>query len=160
VLAEVPLAKGVADEGLEPGLDFTAWQGSWQQLPDFSQIKPAEIGKAEKPATSVYKSHPDNFGLEFTGLLKVPADGLYTFHTRSDDGSRLYLDDRLVVENDGTHPPREAAGLVRLLAGLHPIKVQFFESTGDESLQVSYEGPGVPKQEIPPAAYFRKAQAK
>ena len=163
VLAELPLAKPVADEGLEPGLDFAAWQGTWQQLPDFSQIKPAEVGKAEKPAATVYKSHPDNFGLEFTGLLKVPADGLYTFHTPcslTTAASAMTSTIALVVENDGMHPPRGGAGLVRLLAGLHPIKVQFFEFNGDESLQVSYEGPGLPKQEIPPAAYFRKALPK
>ncbi len=160
VLAELPLIKPVADEGLEPGLNFAAWQGMWQQLPDFSQTSPAETGKAERPAANVYKSHPDHFDLELTGLLKVPADGLYTLLTRSDDGSRLYVDDRLVVDNDGMHPPRESAGMVRLLAGLHPIKLQFFESTGDELLQVWYEGPGVPKQEIPAAAYFRAVQAK
>ena len=157
-LIDLPLSKPLADEGLEPGLNFAAWQGTWQQLPDFGQSGPAETGKAERPHPGVYKSHPDHFALEFAGLLKVPTDGLYTFHTRSDDGSRMYVDDRLVVDNDGTHPPREAAGLVRLMAGLHPIKVQFFESTGDEVLQVSYEGPGIPKQEIPAAAYFRRTQ--
>ncbi len=160
VLVELPLARPVVDQGLEPGLNFAAWQGTWQQLPDLSQVKPGETGKAEQPVAGVYKSHPDNFALEFTGLLKVPSDGLYTFHTRSDDGSRLHVDDRLVVNNDGTHPPRESAGVVRLLAGLHPIKVQFFETTGDELLQVSYEGPGVSKQEIPAAAYFRPAPPK
>jgi hypothetical protein len=160
VLAELPLSKPVADEGLEPGLNFAAWQGTWQQLPDLSQINPEESGKAERPFTGVYKSHPDHFALEFTGFVKVPADGLYTFFTRSDDGSRLTIDDRVVVENDGMHPPREAAGLIRLLAGLHPIKVQFFESAGDELLQVFYEGPGVSKQEIPAAAYFRPTQPK
>jgi len=155
-LAELPMATPMPESGLQPGLHFAGYQGTWKQVPDFGGLKPVVSGTADKPAAGVYNSHPDQFALEFVGLLKVPADGLYTLFTRSDDGSRLLIDNQLVVDNDGLHPPREVAGLVRLAAGCHPMRLQYFEAGGDQVLQVSYEGPGVSKQEIPPAAYRRQ----
>ena len=68
------------------------------------------------------------YGIKFTGFVKVPAEGLYTFYTKSDDGSRLYLGDRLVVDNDGLHSAAEITGMIRLAAGLHPITITYFQA--------------------------------
>jgi S1-C subfamily serine protease len=159
-LAALPLAKPSPEAGLQPGLQFAGYQGLWKQVPDFAALKPVVSGIADKPAPGAYNSHPDQFALEFVGLVNVPADGLYTFFTRSDDGSRLLIDDRLLVDNDGLHPPREAAGLVRLAAGYHAVRLQYFEAGGDQVLQLSYEGPGLSKQEIPASAYRHQAKSE
>jgi len=63
-----------------------------------------------------------------------------------------------VVDNDGPHSAVESAGLMRLKAGLHPLVVTFFECTGQETLGVAWEGPGLKKQEIPSGAYFHRAK--
>jgi len=62
-----------------------------------------------------------------------------------------------VLDNDGTHGPVTVKGTVRLDKGLHPIRLLFFEGSGGESLEVSYEGPGIPKQPIPAIKLFQKA---
>ena len=98
----------------------------------------------------------DFFALKFTGYVEAPADGLYTFSTKSDDGSRLFIGDELIVSNDGLHGVREASGLVRLGRGKHAIRVEFFEHDGQELIEVFYEGPGLDKQSIPPTALFCK----
>ncbi len=94
----------------------------------------------------------DHFALRFEGLLEVPARGTWRFTTDSDDGSRLWIGDRLVVRNDGIHPVVSAAGELTLEAGLHPIRITFFEHEGGQELRVSWEGPGVPRQPLPARA--------
>jgi hypothetical protein len=136
--------------------------GRWNKLPDFDQLKPVAKGTCNTFSHAAYPENADGkkqkeyYGLKFTGFVKVPADGIYFFYTKSDDGSRLYIGDRLVVDNDRPHPVAQMGGLVRLTAGLHPITVTFFERTEVELLEVYYEGPGLAKQQIPPKAVFFK----
>lgn len=154
----------VPAEGLDPGLQFAVYRGHWNELPDFDRLEPVATGTCNKFSHAIYPENAagvkqkEEYGLRLTGFVKVPDEGVYLFYTRSDDGSRLYIHDRLVVDNDRPHPVALMGGLVRLKAGLHPIKVTFFERTEAELLEVAWEGPGVPRQEIPPDALFFKPQ--
>jgi len=83
-----------------------------------------------------YAWHPfalSDFGAEMTGYLLVASDATYTFTLNSDDGSLLFIDGSLVVDNGGPHPPQTAFNSVSLTAGLHPFTVQFFEDFGGPS---------------------------
>ena len=91
----------------------------------------------------------DSFGVAFEGTLYAPEAGRYTFTTRSDDGSRLYLGERCVVDNDGDHGMRARSGSIELVAGPHPFLVTFYEQGGGEGLEVSWEGPGFGAEPIP-----------
>ncbi len=93
--------------------------------------------------------HRDRFALRFTGSIHVPKDGAWTFFTTSDDGSRLYIDGKLVVDNDGWHGMVEKSGAVDLKAGPHAILVTYFDQGGDDGLAVSWQGPGTAKEKIP-----------
>jgi hypothetical protein len=99
------------------------------------------------------------FSFNFTGYVDVPSDGQYTFYTNSDDGSKLYIDDVLVVNNDGTHGAQEESGTIGLKAGKHAISVGFFQQTGDKILTVSYSGSNISKQTIPASLLFRSSTA-
>jgi hypothetical protein len=83
-----------------------------------------------------YNWHPfglSNFGADITGFLFVAANDTYQFTLNSDDGSLLYIDGVLVVDNGGTHGPRSVTNSTFLTAGLHPFEVQFFEAYGGDS---------------------------
>ena len=83
-----------------------------------------------------YAWHPfglGDFGAEITGYLNVSADATYAFSLNSDDGSMLYIDANLVVNNGGAHGPQIVAGNTFLTAGLHPFYVQFYEDFGGPS---------------------------
>ena len=94
------------------------------------------------------------FGLRFTGFVHVPKDGIYTFYSDSDDGSKIFIHDRLVVDNDYTHGMTEISGQIALKKGKHPIKVVFFQGEGGKGLAVSYSGPSIQKTSIPRRALF------
>jgi hexosaminidase len=91
---------------------------------------------------------PEYFGLIFSGYVKIPTEGVYTFRVSSNDGSRLFIDNQLIVDNDGWHGARERYGQIALQAGLHPLQVYYFQAGGGKALQIFLEGPGLPKQEI------------
>ena len=81
-------------------------------------------------------------------------DGVYAFFTNSDDGSKVYIDYKLVVDNDGLHGAVEKRGVVPLKAGFHRIMVTFFEKTGGDVLKVFWKKPGAEKERIPAGVLF------
>jgi alpha-L-fucosidase len=150
-------AEQVAD--LEPGIDYAYYEGKFSVLPDFTAVQPVATGAA--PDISVKPARRDDLWcLRFDGFLKVPRTGPYRLYLTSDDGSRLWIGDDLVVDNDGLHSSFEKSGVVALEAGLHPIRVAMFEQTGGDELAVAWESPGLPKQPIPAAALWRKPGPK
>lgn len=69
----------------------------------------------------------DNFALQAVATLVVPEDGIYTFGTNTDDGSRLRIDGEDVVLADGVRRPRDAFGTVFLNAGEHALELVMFQ---------------------------------
>lgn len=140
-----------------PGLAYDYYEGEWSQLPDFDALTPAARGVAPKFDLSA-RRRDDHLGFRFQGYVQVPRDGVYTFYSESDDGSRLFVGDRLLADNDGIHGMTEKRGQIALQAGRHPITVVFFEGRGGEGLVVRWEGPGLAKQEIPASALSHAAR--
>lgn len=74
----------------EPGLNFRGYEGTWEVLPEFDRLTSVKTGRTPDIDLSVAPRN-DRVGLSFSGWLDVPADGLYTFWLRSDDGSQLFV---------------------------------------------------------------------
>ena len=116
----------------------------------FSKVKPKAVAVVPDIKMDVpILAKRDQFGLRFTGMISVDRPGKYTFYTRSDDGSRLYVGGESVVNNDGNHGMSEKSGSIELSSGSHPIVVTYFDSGGGDGLNVSWAGPGFKKQTIP-----------
>lgn len=101
----------------------------------------------------------DDFYVRWSGVLRVPKPGKWKLYTVSDDGSRLLLRGKLVVDNGGSHEMREAAGEVELEAGDHEIRVEYFERYAHAGIRVLWEGPGQNKDVVPAHALFHKGSA-
>lgn len=136
-----------------PGLDYSYYEGTWSMLPDFGTLTPVKTGSVSTFSLSP-RIKSDNFGFRYTGYINITTAGNYTFYTNSDDGSKLYINNNLVVNNDGAHAAQERSGTVYLPVGKHAIKVDFFEAAGGEQCDVSYSGPGVSKMIIPGSVLF------
>lgn len=91
---------------------------------------------------------PLQFGLIYKGFVNVMRTGVYTFYTVTNDGSKLYVSNELVVDNDGHHGPRERQGQISLAQGYHKIKLEYFQIGGGKHLEVFIAGPNMPKHEI------------
>jgi fibronectin-binding autotransporter adhesin len=100
---------------------------------------------------------PVTTGLSLFGALNITTGGLYTFNTASDDGSRLYIDGVLVVNNEGGHGVTTITNnSVQLDAGRHEIRVEVVNNGGGGSLGVNYSGPDqVVLGAIPSTSLFR-----
>ncbi|HUI30825.1 MAG TPA: alpha-L-arabinofuranosidase C-terminal domain-containing protein [Candidatus Acidoferrales bacterium] len=139
------------------GINYSYYEGRWEDLPNFNTMAPVRKGSMANFAIPNENSG-ENFAVEYDGYIKIPKDGSYAFYLNSDDGSSLYIDDNLVVSNDGLHAPEEQSGNVFLKAGYHNIKVGFFQAGGGMTLEVSIEGPGLAKEVIPAGMLFEEGK--
>ena len=133
-------------------LAFRFYRDSWQSLPNFDELKHEDEGPLPGNLFDIAAApslRPDDFGYVFTGFLKVPTAGDYTFVLDSDDGSRLSIDGRVVLDYDGIHgvgSPRTAT--VRLTAGRRPIRLDYFQGLHGKGLIVGWSGPGFERRPL------------
>jgi outer membrane protein OmpA-like peptidoglycan-associated protein len=121
-----------------------------EQLPDFARLRP--VGTI---STTVLNIQPQSFtvgfpgvtdrfewfAIDYSGRIMLPQAGTYTFRLTSDDGSKLFIDGREVVDNDGIHGPGAADGEVELAAGIHDVRVQYFQGPREEVALILEWGP-------------------
>ncbi|MBU4433530.1 MAG: alkaline phosphatase family protein [Alphaproteobacteria bacterium] len=121
------------------------------RLPDFTRLEPVASGVAhEISLTGLTLPREDSIAVVFEGDLQIATAGTYGFSLASDDGSKLYIDGKLVVDNDGDHGVVTASGGVDLQPGKHAIRVEWFNGGGGAWLGAYFQGPGLPRQFIDP----------
>jgi hypothetical protein len=84
------------------------------------------------------------FAIDYSGVFNVHKEGDYSFRLLSDDGSYLYIDGAMIINNDGTHGPESKTGDVHLTAANHNIRVLYFQ--GHKwmlALQLFVKPPGI-----------------
>jgi hypothetical protein len=101
-----------------------------------------------------------NFYARWSGLLRVEKAGVYNLSLESDDGSRLRLDGKLVVDNGGLHGMAEKSANVELSAGDHPILIEFFQAGGDAGCVAWWRPPAAPRVPIPAKHLFHPKGAE
>jgi hypothetical protein len=136
----------------KPGIrvDYFEPHSSDVALRTLAARKPTVSGTAENIIFDVpQRQSDDEFALRFSGQLAIPTTGDYTFYLTSDDGSRLYIDGKEVIDNDGLHGSVEKTVKLRLKQGWHDIVVTYFDNGGGDSFQFQWSGPKIEKQMIP-----------
>ena len=140
----------VIPSGLE-GRIYTIRRYS-KNLPDFSRRKP--IGtiyttSLNIPLTAFNEGFPgvtnrfEWFALDYRGRFWIEKPAEYTFSLTSDDGSKLYINDDLLIDNDGQHVPVTKTGAVNLSRGIHRIRVSYFQGPRFHvALILEIAGPG------------------
>lgn len=123
---------------LVTGIKTSYFEGNWDVLPNFALLKPT-LSNVLPGIDSGAKAGKDYYGIVFEGYLDIPATDVYRFTLTSDDGSRLYINNQLVIDNDGLHGARAATGTIPIRQGLNMVRIEFFEKTGDDSIALSVE---------------------
>lgn len=145
---------------------YYTFTGTWNNLPNFANLTPKYTGHSSN-VTLDPRDQNDNFAFLWEGYIHIPVAGVYTFRTRSDDGSKLYLGGvnqtasaynhsaTALVDNDGLHGAQDRDGTITLTAGVYPIAMTFYEQGGGEVMTVSWRTPQTSGQfvTIPDAAF-------
>lgn len=151
----VPPRPAIEIEDAVPGLWRETFRGSVDRLPDLSSRTP-DVRDSVADISLNGVAPIENVTLRFTGWFRVPEDGVYDFELRSDDGSRLTIDDAVLVDNDGLHGSRSLVGTTALAHGLHAIRVEWFNKTGGADLAVRMGKPGTAPVSIAADAFRRR----
>ena len=121
------------------GVAYTYYEGKCKRVADIASCTKVKEGTMknisikEAPVT-------DHFAYDFRALVNIPERGVYRFYTFSDDGSMLYINGKLVVNNDGGHSGRRAEGKIALEKGLHELHLLYFEDYMGQELEVGFSG--------------------
>ena len=140
---------------VQPGLRYAYVEGDWDRLPDFSALAPKAEGVLPAPTLDLTRAH-EYYGVVFSGYVNVPVEGVYSFFLASDDGSRMRVDEQLLIDNDGLHGLEQKRGVAALEKGLHPVRIEYFNKTGGEELSVFWTGPGIRMEAVPASAFFHR----
>ena len=133
----VPAPNGIQN------LTFKSYKGAWSKLPNFSKLKPERQGPVGDGLIDIrLAQHNEHFGLAFEGKLQVAKSAEYEFQMASDDGARILVDGKKVIEHDGLHGASLRKGKARLAAGQRTIRIEYFAYGNPNSLRASWSGPG------------------
>lgn len=124
----------VDSSGLEGKIYFL--RRDTQHLPNFKRMKPK--GSIYVTSLSVWPQRFDQgfanltdryewFAIAYTGKFWIETPGEYGFRLLSDDGSKLRIDGKQVIDNDGVHPPQSVTASATLTRGIHEIGVEYFQ---------------------------------
>jgi hexosaminidase len=138
----------VSYSGTKPGVKYELVGGLFTSTGQLDGARVLDTGVVKTFNTAAFKKANRTFGVTYEGYFNVDADGKYLFSTQSDDGSVIYIDDQLVVDNDGKHSLYEQTGEVLLQKGLHKFTLKYFEGGAFSTLRVYLTMPGKPKGEF------------
>ncbi|MBR8708661.1 GH92 family glycosyl hydrolase [Bacteroides pyogenes] len=145
------LKKPLSVSPAKNGTTYRYYEGNYRTVEDIEKTPLLEQGVMAKPSIANAKRE-DHFGYVFTGLINVPEDGVYAFRTSSDDGSVLYINDKLVVNNDGSHAVITADGWIALKKGFHSFRIYYFEDYEGEHFSWAWKRPSAKEMEPVPAS--------
>lgn len=140
------------------------------KLPDFKKLKPVgtiytySLNIAPREFSEGFPGVGDLlewFAIDYTGRFYVEEPGEYRFALTSDDGSKLWIDDKEVIDNNGVHAPETVEGKRKLSKGVHTMHVTYFQGPRFHvALLLEVTPPGGEKKVFdmrefkPPAEYF------
>ncbi|MBI1938325.1 MAG: metallophosphoesterase [Ignavibacteriales bacterium] len=147
---------GYAVNPTNNGLNYKYYEGTnWLNLPDFEKTKEIKSGAVGNISITEIKEREDQFAITYGGFIRVDDNDVYTFYVRSDDGTKLYIDDQLVVDNNGSHSARTKYGSIALLAGYHKFYLEYFDNVEGEELKVMFKSSKYERREIKNNELFR-----
>jgi hypothetical protein len=148
VYKSYPLGNGTGLHGYYyDGLPFDL---TFYEPPAFSQTDSIIDFNWGEGSPSMKKLGEDFWLVRWEGFIEPIIDDTYTFSVRSDDGSRLWVNDVLLIDEWHNQPPTEAFGMMQLQGGMfYPIRLEYFESGGGALCRLAWESPLLYKNVIP-----------
>jgi len=151
---QIDMLEAVNVSELKPGIEYLYREGP-KVMCARDQAEAPVIEKGILKTFNVDKIKDDRpFGYKLSGYIKVPETGIYIMSLEANDGAILYLNGKEIIDNDGGHRSQVLFTKIGLEKGWHPIKVDYFQQGLAKNLILTWEGPGVEKQEVPASVLF------
>jgi hypothetical protein len=134
---EVETIASVQAGATAPGLAYTYYEGTWKEVPDFSDLEPARTGVVSALDPQAVKDRKEGAALVFEGFLDVPEAGVYMMEvsTAKKDICHVHIGGRHLIANDEDR--LESSVCVGLQAGKHPLRVVFIDLGWKERVRLS-----------------------
>ncbi|MCG8580001.1 MAG: family 20 glycosylhydrolase [Bacteroidales bacterium] len=135
------------------GLNFSLHLGRFKSVKEIQNISKSKFGVVTDSFLPD-SLHKEGFGLIYEGYFNADKKGIYKFALNSDDGSALYINNEMVVNNDGIHGKKIENGAIALNKGVHKIKILYFQTTGYQHLNLNLITPDKKRKSLKPADFF------
>ncbi|MCS5661569.1 MAG: acyltransferase family protein, partial [Dehalococcoidia bacterium] len=131
-------------EGPLKKFKYRVYYQRFTSLPDFDKLTPEFSGESEKGIIDLgLARREETFGMVFEGELEIKEAGDFKFRLGSDDGSRLIINGKELIDNDGMHAVKYKEESIELEPGMAQVRVEYFDSGGAQGLSLSVSGPGI-----------------
>lgn len=143
------LAEGI--ESTRPGLEYQYVEKAFKTIAELEAHLASDAPRTAGEGANFdlgSRKREENFGMAFSGLIRIPKDGVYRFEMTCDDGAQLWVGDKLVADGDGLHGPEAFSGTVALSKGLQPIRLVYFNGSGGRFLEIKWALAGRPPAPI------------
>ncbi|HYC27365.1 MAG TPA: PA14 domain-containing protein, partial [Chitinophagaceae bacterium] len=138
----------------QPGISYKYFEPTGKiDMNVFNSVNPTKTGTTNIVSINE-KQRQDKFALLFEGYIKIDKDGPYNFFLASDDGSKLFLDNMEIIDNDGDHGTVEKNGKAFLRKGFHKIKIMYFDSGGGNELKLAMQPEGGKRTAVPASVLY------
>ncbi len=150
----------VKEEDMLPGSVVKVYQipANAQKIPRISEKqKPRFAGilpKFDNISGGDFKQLDNDFSLTGNGYLKIEKEGTYSFHIWSDDGSKLFINDQQVIDNDGPHGVEYGEVSIAMKKGYFPFRLEYFQGGGGKFLSFNWKKPGDKDFEVIPSFHL------
>jgi predicted alpha/beta superfamily hydrolase len=136
-------ANSMPDNVKSGGLNYSYYRGEWDSLPNFNKLTPVSSGRMDTTFNLDRMPDQNNFGCVMEGFLEIKEEGYYIFILDSDDGTKFYINNDLLLVNDGLHAMGNTQTyMVPLQKGFYPVRLEYFQKGGGRGLDVRYVLPG------------------
>lgn len=143
--------KSVIVNAEKKGLNFMYYEFT-EEIKTVTKLKKMEFSKRGEVSNFIFPVKEENlhemFGMVYNGYIEISEEAVYEFSVSSNDGSQLYVANKMVVDNDGLHGVYEKKGEIALKKGKHKIELLYFQAGGRKTLQVFMRKNGNDKYEV------------
>ncbi len=124
------------------GIKYSYYKGSWKKLPDFKKLNPFKTGIAD--STFNFNELPSKFNLAglFEGYIKIVRKGYYIFGLVSQGDYKLYLGNKLIIDNDSVHSDVSGKSFILPLErGFYPVRIEYLQKDESNGFKLFYMNP-------------------
>jgi predicted alpha/beta superfamily hydrolase len=121
------------------GLQYSYYEGNWEKIPDFKNLTPVKTGVVDSTFTASTFPKKSNYACLMEGYFEILMDGYYDFVLISQEGSKLFLGNKLIIDNDGVHSMQSVKTFILpLKKGFYPVRVEYFQKNDNSVFQLLY----------------------